>query len=32
MPGADSMEIPFLHHTLDNGLDVLVHEIGRAHV
>ena len=26
MPGADSMEIPFLHHTLDNGLDVLVHE------
>ena len=26
MPRADSMEIPFFHHTLDNGLDVLVHE------
>ena len=26
MPRADSMDIPFLHRTLDNGLDVLVHE------
>jgi zinc protease len=26
MPRADSMEIPFLQRTLDNGLDVLVHE------
>ena len=26
MPPPDSMNIPFVHRTLDNGLDVLVHE------
>jgi zinc protease len=26
MPHPDSMNIPFVHRTLDNGLDVLVHE------
>ena len=26
MSPADSMNIPFTHRTLDNGLDVLVHE------